>query len=176
MTRSEHLPDARVSGGNILSMLAAMGPFRRRGEQILAEHGITDVEADAWYPLSALVDALETISEKMGPSALFQTGQNIPDHVFLPPDLDSFEKVAGSFAVAFDMNHRGVEGGISHQMTDERTALIVSGTPYPCDFDRGVIQGFFHRLISTRIHVVHDTAVPCKNDGGTSCTHLVTMV
>ena len=40
---------AQVSGGNILSMLAAMGAFRKTGEQILAERGITNVAATGWY-------------------------------------------------------------------------------------------------------------------------------
>ena len=56
-------PDAtaQVSGGNILSMLAAMGAFRRTGEQILAERGITQVTTDGWYSLRAYADGLNEI-------------------------------------------------------------------------------------------------------------------
>src|SRR3954453_20546541 len=57
-------PDSTVSGGNILSMLAAMGPFRKRGESILEEHGIRQVDVEKWYPLPAYVDALRTIGQK----------------------------------------------------------------------------------------------------------------
>ena len=95
-------PDATVSGGNILSRLAAMGPFRRRGEQILEENGIPDVEVEGWYPLRAYVAALRAIGKMMGPNTLFQVGRQIPNHVALPPGIDTFEKVLASFGMAFD--------------------------------------------------------------------------
>lgn len=166
-----------VSGGNILSMLAAMGPFRKRGEQLLAEQGIRNVTAEEWYPLEAYVRALETIGERMGPNTLFQIGKQIPDHVMLPPGIDTFEKVAASFEMAFDMNHRGGDAGkISYQMTGDRSVTIVTGTPYPTDFDKGVTQGFFHKLISTRVNVVEDTSQPSKRNGGETSTFLVSSM
>jgi hypothetical protein len=168
--------DAIVSGGNILSMLAAMGPFRKRGEAILADHGITEIDVALWYPLRAYVASLRTIGQKMGPNTLLQIGKQIPNHIPLPPGLDTFEKVAGSFGPAFDMNHRGVPPrAITHEMTSDRSALITTGTPYPCEFDRGVIQGFFQKLLGTRVTVTHDEAGGCKNDGSQTCTHLVLM-
>ena len=169
--------NATVSGGNILSMLAAMGPFRKRGEAILGEHGIAEVDVARWYPLRAYVAALRTISTKMGPNTLLQIGKQIPNHIPLPPNVfDTFEKVAGSFGPAFDMNHRGFRpNAITHEMTSDRSVLITTGTPYPCEFDRGVIQGFFQVLLGTRVTVTHDEARGCKNDGSETCTHLVMM-
>jgi hypothetical protein len=168
---------ARVSGGNILSMLAAMGPFRKRGEQILSEVGIDEVAPEAWYPLQAYVRALETIGERMGPNTLYQVGRQIPNHVPLPPGLDSFDRVLGCFGPAFDMNHSGMPAGlITFQQETERSGRIVSRTPYPCDFDRGVIQGFFQRLLSTRAMVDPEPGAPCKRHGGDSCTHHVSVL
>lgn len=169
-------PDATVSGGNILSMLAAMGPFRRRGEQILDDHGIRDVEAEGWYPLAAYVGSLHAIGQKMGPNTLFQIGRQIPNHVPLPPGIDTFEKVLASFGMAFDMNHRGAQpGAITYQMASQRTASITTGTPYPCDFDRGVIVGFFQKLLATRVNLEKMDGTACKARGGETCTYGVTL-
>ena len=171
-------PDSTVSGGNILSMLAAMGPFRRRGEQILAEYGIGEVESEGWYPLGAYVASLRAIGQKMGPNTLYQIGRQIPNHVQLPPGIDTFEKVLASFGMAFDMNHRtGAPDGttITHEVRNPRTAIIVTGTPYPCDFDRGVISGFFQKLLATRINVDVQDSQPCKARGGETCTYTVTL-
>ena len=163
-----------MSGGNILSMLAAMGAFRRRGEQILAGYGISDVKLEGWYSLPAYVEALNTIERNVGPNTLNRVGQEIPNHIPLPPGLNTFQAVVGSFGPAFAMNHRGAgSGGISHQITGPDTARIVSRTPYPCDFDRGVIRGFFSKLLNLRCTIEHDLAAPCKKTGGESCTHLV---
>lgn len=169
-------PHATVSGGNILSMLAAMGPFRKRGEQILEEKGLRDIDVERWYPLPPYVEALKAIGEKMGPNTLLQIGKQIPNHVPLPPGIDTFERVLASFGIAFDMNHRGyAPGRISYNMVSDRSATITSATPYPCDFDRGVIQGFFQKLLSTRVNLMHDEERGCKKHGDESCTHVVTL-
>jgi len=173
---SRFAPDATVSGGNILSMLAAMGPFRKRGEYLLEENGIGQVSAEGWYPLAAYVRSLRAIGEKMGPNTLFQIGRQIPNHVPLPPGLDTFEKVLASFGQAFDMNHRGIQPGtITFAVQNPRTATITTGTPYPCDFDRGVIAGFFQHLLRTRPNVEPVATEPCKARGGETCTYAVTL-
>ena len=173
---ARHLPTgSTVSGGNILSMLAAMGPFRKRGEQILEEHSIKNVEADAWFPLDAYVASLEAIRARMGPNTLYQVGRQIPNHVPLPPGIDTFEKVLASFGMAFDMNHRGMQGVITYETQGDRNATIVTGTPYPCDFDRGVISGFFHKLLSTRVVVDKPAHAPCKAAGHDTCTYVVRL-
>ena len=167
----------QVSGGNILSLLGAMQAFRRMGEQMLEQHGIRHVEAAGWYPLDAYVSALNEITARIGPKTIYRVGQEIPNHITLPPGLDSFEVVAGSFGPAFAMNHRGAGlGGISHVITGPRSARIVSGTPYPCDFDRGVIQGFFSKLLKLRCVIEPDPAAECKSRGGRSCTYDVRVL
>ena len=164
-----------VSGGNILSMLAAMGAFRRNGEQILSTHGISNAAADAWYQLDDYVAALNEIETRIGPNTLFRVGQEIPNHIKLPPGLDAFEKVIGSFGPAFSMNHRGAgAGGITYELTGPKTGIITSGTPYPCDFDRGVIQGFFRKLVQGTLNYGHDTS-SCKKKGAETCVHNVSM-
>jgi hypothetical protein len=71
------------------------------------------------------------------------------------------------------MNHRGVPPrAITFELQSERSASITTGTPYPCEFDRGVIQGFFQVLLGTRVTVQHDQN-GCKNDGAPTCTHNV---
>jgi hypothetical protein len=173
---SRFTSDATVSGGNILSMLAAMGPFRKRGEQILQEHGIDAVSAEGWYPLEAYVLSLRAIGEKMGPNTLFQIGRQIPNHVPLPPGLDTFEKVLASFGIAFDMNHHGAQpGAITFNVKNARAATITTGTPYPCDFDRGVIAGFFQHLLRVRPTIEAVAGEPCKARGGETCTYAVTL-
>jgi hypothetical protein len=166
-------PAALVSGGNILALLAATGAFRKTAEQLLAERGITNVRSEEWYPLSACAEVLHDLERRVGPNALFRIGKEIPNHIQLPAGLDTFEKVAGSFGPAFALNHRNAaDGGIEHEITGPDSATIVSGTPYPCDFDRGVIFGFYQSLLQITPHYQHDAQL-CKKKGSSVCVHYV---
>ena len=57
-------------GRTILSLLEAMGPFRRKGERILADAGIEVVDPNAWYPLETWVSGLRVIELQIGPKTL----------------------------------------------------------------------------------------------------------
>jgi len=167
-------PDAAVLGGMVLSTLAAMGPFRRRGEQALAERGIVDVDVERWYPLSAYLEALDSIGERMGPNTLFQVGRQVPNHVALPPGLDSFPAVLGAYGAVYDSGHRGVPGGVvTHETLSDRSGRIISATPYPCDLDRGVIVGLFQHLLGVR--VIIESYEECRKDGGGCCTYIIAL-
>jgi hypothetical protein len=165
--------DSLVSGTDVLSMLAATGAFRKTAEQLLADHGIASVQPTEWYSLTAYAAAMHDLERRVGPNAVFRIGKEIPNHSELPAGLDTFEKVAASFAPAFAMNHRKAgSGGIEHEITGPDSATIVSGTPYPCDFDRGVILGFFQKLLHVAPHYQHDNLL-CKKKGAAVCVHYV---
>jgi hypothetical protein len=167
-------PDAAVRGGVILSVLAAMGPFRRRGEQALADHGIGEVDVERWYPLASYLEALEAIRDRMGPNTLFQVGRQIPNHIALPPGLDSFAAVLGAFGAVYENSHRGVPGGaVTHELLSDRSGRITSATPYPCDLDRGVIVGLYQHLLGVRV-VVEDEE-ECGKEGGGCCAYVIKL-
>ena len=160
-----------VSGGDVLSMLAATGAFRKTAEQLLTDHQIVDVHAGEWYPLGAYADVMRELEQGVGPNTLFRIGKEIPSHITLPPGLDTFERVAASFGPAFAMNHRNAGNGrIDYEITGPDSATIVSGTPYPCDFDRCVILGFFQKLLHITPHYQHDNLL-CKKKGAAVCVH-----
>ena len=166
-------PDALVRGGDVLSMLAATGAFRKTAEQVLTEHGIVDIHADGWYPLGAYADVMRELEHRVGPNALFRIGKEIPNQIEMPAGLDTFERVAASFGPAFSMNHRNAGNGrIDYEISGPDSATIVSGTPYPCDFDRGVIMGFFQKLLHITPHYQHDNLL-CKKKGAAVCIHYV---
>jgi hypothetical protein len=167
-------PDAAVRGGVILSALSAMGPFRKRGEQALAEHGIGAVDVEEWYPLGSYLEALEAIGERMGPNTLFQVGRQIPRHVALPAGLNSFATVLSAFGTTYGTSHRGVpEGAVTHQLLSDRSGRITSATPYPCDLDRGVIVGLFQHLLDVRVFVEEEGG--CAKAEGGCCAYLIKL-
>ncbi|MDQ3522858.1 MAG: hypothetical protein M3434_11055 [Gemmatimonadota bacterium] len=76
--RRTFAPEIEVSGGNILSLLAALGSFRSMGEELLAEQGVSGVVAQGWYPLQGFLAALESISRKSAPTLSSRSGGGSP--------------------------------------------------------------------------------------------------
>lgn len=168
-------PEAMVRGGCVRSVLAALGPFQRRGQLVLAEHGIGVIDAEEWYPLAAYSAALETIRGTLGPNTLLQIGRQIPRHLPLPPACASLRDALEAMVHCFEASHRGLEPGcVSVRVTSHRSATVTTSAPYPCEFGLGAVEGFVETLLGTRATVKHGPA-GCREDGAGSCTHLVTL-
>jgi hypothetical protein len=168
-------PGAMVRGGCVRSVLAALGPFQRRGQLMLAEHGIGVVDAEEWYPLAAYAAALETIRDTLGPNTLVQIGRQISRHVPLPPACGSLREALEAMAHCFEATHRELEpGSVSVRVTSHRSASVTTSAPYPCEFGLGAIEGFVETLLGTRATVRHDPG-GCRESGTGSCTYLVTL-
>jgi hypothetical protein len=172
---ARHAGEATVRGGCVRSVLAALGPFQRRGQLMLAEHGIGVVDAEEWYPLAAYAAALETIRDTLGPNTLLQVGRQISRHVPLPPACGSLREALEAMAHCFEASHRGLEPGcVSVRVTSHRSASVATSAPYPCEFGLGAIEGFVETLLGTRATVKHGPD-GCRESGTGSCTYLVTL-
>jgi hypothetical protein len=187
-------PGVEVNGQTIMSVVAGMGVFKDTGIRYLADAGLTDVRADDrhWYPQQAWLDAFHRISEELGDNTLFFIGLKIPENAIFPKEIDGIEKALASIDVAYHMNHRNRRGevlfdplrpaprrmldGIGHYgfepVAHGNEAILVCENPYPCAFDRGIIQAMAHKF-KGNASVLHDNTKPCRKNGLNSCTYVV---
>ena len=56
-------------------------------------------------------------------------------------------------------------------MPGDRRILSRCDTPYPCDFDRGVLFGFA-LIFEKGVRIEHEPG-PCRNDSFDSCTYVI---
>jgi hypothetical protein len=168
-------PSVEVKGAAILSFLTGMGGFSGMFANILAEHGIAQPNAEAWYRQQSWLSAFETIASKVGPATLKNVGKKIPETAAWPPDVKTIEQALNSIDVAYHMNHRG--GEIGHYVCEkigERSIRIVADTPYPCDFDLGVVEATARKFAPVGVTptVTHNGA-GCRKQGGMKCSYVV---
>jgi len=192
MTQSKIINNIEVNGETVLSVVDGMGIFKNRALDILSKHGISQPEPGKWYPAHVWLDSFKTISEMIGTATLFLIGKKIPENAQFPPDIDDIEKALQAIDVAYHMNHRinGLEmfnpktgkmtEGIGHykfeKAGDKKARMICDKVPYPCDFDKGIIEAMAKRFKpagSPFAKVVHDDSVPCRKKGADSCTYYV---
>ncbi len=168
-----------VCGKAVLSIIKGMEYFEEKALEILAENGIHHPIPEEWYSQQAWLDAFRKIYMEIGPYALYSIGKKIPDSAHFPPDIDSLENALRSIDVAYHMNHRGgAIGNYNFNKSADGSISLVCENPYPCEFDRGIIEGIARKFApdESRIIVRHDDSAPCRENGDSSCTYHVELL
>lgn len=188
-------PDLQVLGAAVNSIVEGFGAFR-----ILASRSLTDVDIGtidargafhldkaAWYSLADYLRAYSRIERDLGSSFVYSAGLTIPRTALFPAAIHDVETATRSIDVAYHMNHgrngealfdekTGTMGeGIGHyhvQSAGARLLRIVCENPYPCDFDRGIVEAMAKRF-EPSAKVLHDPKQACRKFGGESCTFQV---
>ena len=169
-------PHAEVMGGVVMSVINAMGAFQGLARRILGQHGMADTQEQKWYPMQSWLDALKMIAEEIGPTTLFHVGTQIPSRADIDPSINTIEKALTALDEAYRSAHRGGDvGSLRFSRTSGRSGVVEAKTPYPCDFDRGVIHSLARRFEPSNavLDVRHDDYMPCKKQGGEYCTYSV---
>ncbi len=165
-----------VNGQTVLSVVEGMGSFKYKALKILEENGIADPQPGNWYSQQSWLDAFRAISDSIGGATLSQIGKQIPENADWPPDVDSAEKALASIDMAYHMNHRNGEiGRYNFETTGERSGIMTCNNPYPCDFDRGLVEAAAKKFApeGAIVKVRHDDSKPCRNHGTDSCTYII---
>ncbi len=180
-----------VSGEAVFSIIDGMGAFRSRALKILSTNGIPEPEPGQWYSQQAWLDSFKTISETVGAVTLAVIGRKIPENAHFPPDIDNIEKALESIDVAYHMNHRlagevlfnprtgEMKEGIGHygyEKIGEKKVRMICNNPYPCDFDRGIIEAMAQRFKPAAclfVKVAHDDSAPCRKKDADRCTYYI---
>lgn len=177
----------KVNGQTIKSVLLGMGKFQDLGVDILSENNISDIKDEGWYSQQDWLNAFKSISEEIGANTLFNIGKSILDSAKFPPEMDTIEKGLPAIDVAYHMNHQkegkvmfnpetgdmleGI-GNYGFEKTADREAKMLVNTPYPCDFDRGIITSMARKFEATA-DVKLDESAKNKKDGGDTSTYIV---
>jgi hypothetical protein len=185
------VPNVEVAGITILAFIAGIKQFKERAYEMLSLNGIAEPKVGVWYLQQNYLNAFKLISEKVGPSTLYQIGSSIPANAQWPPNIKSLEDALTSIDVAYHLNHRLngeilynptsnlMKEGIGHYRftkVDARKAKMVCENPYPCDFDRGLIESVsnkFKPIGVAAVVVIHDDTQPCRKKGLHSCTYKI---
>ena len=178
MTQSTMTVSAvEVSGELVLAMVEGMRGVRKRYRHLLAEYGLDDPKPDRWYSRDELLDVFETLAADAGPFVVFDMGARVADNASFPAEIDSVEEALARADALFQSSHRGAEvGSYTFEKTGEGSGTMVCRTPYPCDFDRALIEALalrFRPRESWNVTVKHEETAACRKQGGDSCTYTV---
>jgi hypothetical protein len=166
-----------VNGETVLAIVDG-AVMKDKVHKMLEKHGISSPEPGRWYAQQALLDVFREIAENIGPRMLHAIGSRIPDNAKFPSGIASVEEALEAIDIAFHMNHRnGDFGRYKLQTVEEHHCQMICSTPYPCDFDRGIIQSMAMRHLprtSILVYVEHAHNSGCRKNGDAKCVYDVT--
>lgn len=138
-------PDAEIRGRAILGMARALG---ERAPELLARHGLVDVQPDEFYPQQAWLNALKEVSVGDA-NAMFNfiaIAKEIARNIPLPEGIDSIEAVLQREGDVYKMNNRGCSGYISAEAIGPKHMHVTVCNPYPHDMMYGIVWGLATRF------------------------------
>lgn len=150
--------------------------FEKKAEETLANHGITNLEANEWYPMTSTLAVFEEIADTVGENTIREVGKQIPKEAEWPPSIETVEGGITSIGEAYEMNHRGGEiGYYEAEPLEEQTVKVTCKNPYSCSFDRGILKGVVSEFgDGAQSALVQEKGDSCRKDGDDKCVYHVT--
>lgn len=138
----------------IVTAVSALAPATRmRVQTILADEGVLHVSTGEWYSLADYLDTLDAIEDAVGSSVLHRIGMQLP--MTTDGDIDATHPgaVLRELDESYASVHRGEKaGGFEFRQLDGSSGFVRSTTPYPDEFDRGILDAAFAGRNATDIY------------------------
>lgn len=170
--------EAEINGDIVTKIIEALGPYKTKGFKILIENGILKPQPGKWYNQQAWLNAFNTIATQLGGTVLFAVGQKIPEYIDFPDEIKDIHHALSLIDLIHKMNFRnGDLGGYGYKKTGERTGQIICTTPYPDNFDKGIIITIARKYKPddfSLINIEVDANMPVRSMGGDSTTFILT--
>jgi hypothetical protein len=190
-------PGIELRGRALQFMVAGFRIMPSVGLRILGKHGLVtrgpggkpEFDPEGWFPLQAGLDAFKAIYDEVGSYTIFEIGRQLGLQVYCPPEVKDVEGVLKWMDISYHLFHRkngkvmydaatgrlteGI-GHYRHERRSDSTLVVTARTPYPCDFDFGIVTGDVERF-AQKGRVSHDDKSPCRKRGADACTYVITL-
>lgn len=154
MSRTESFlaqcPNAKVLGGSIMSIQAAMGDA---AAPYFADAGLDDLQTHSWYEFEQYLHVLDAIiaNEPNVMGSLVSIGMKIVETAPLPPEIDTVEKALMSMQGAWELNTQNAPTNNWHvEKVNDDKFILTNNSPFPKDMEYGVLYGFVRRFAHGR--------------------------
>jgi hypothetical protein len=160
-------PQATVRAVNVQATLNAFKLQPLYAKTLLAPFGLNaeDVRPEEFVPVQRWLDALKHLQTELGDFVLRQVGNAVAESAVFPEELTSVESVLDALDAVYYLNHRGNVGHYHVSRGADGAITVRCETPYPRQFERGLIEGFIRhpRLTQGRRYTAQYTEAPARS-------------
>ncbi|MFC6757005.1 MULTISPECIES: hypothetical protein [Haloarcula] len=141
---------ASVSGRWLLAIpdtvAAVSGSFRTFTEQHMAAGGLTELHRESWYGRDELLTVFARLEAAVGVQIVERIGRFLPAILESPPGVTNLQAALSAFEDWYGMWHRESSDTVSFRTVGAATGELVLATPYPDQFERGLVRGFIYEF------------------------------
>jgi len=163
---------AEVAGDLLRAVVAGVEQFSPEARDpalaALSEHGVAEPRPGEWYPLAPSLAAIESVAALVGENGTFGLGKRIPRVLAFPAETADVPAALAALDEAYRAHHRGDAGGYTFRQIGDDDGRIECHTPYPCPFDRGVVEGVAASVADGYV-CLREVGL-CRADGAERCT------
>ena len=160
-------PQAMVRAGNVQATLNAFKLQPLYAKTLLAPFGLNveDVQPEQFVPVQRWLDAMKHLQKELGDFVLRQVGQAVAESAVFPQELSSVEAVLEALDAVYYLNHRGNVGHYHVSRGADGSITVRCETPYPRQFERGLIEGFTRhpKLTQGKRYLAQYTEAPARS-------------
>jgi hypothetical protein len=177
----------QVLGRNIQAYVVAFRQYPTVLDKYLTRFNLDLNSELEWYPLEPWLGMTHGVSQEVGAGSAYSCGKKVAELAPLPPEIQAAKTILEMLDVVYHINHRrdgvvmfdGATGKMLEGIGNYRCEFLEGGSsaqfvcdnPYPCDLDRGILNGFASRF-EPAVSVTHG-ASGCRKKGDSQCTYLV---
>jgi hypothetical protein len=166
--------EMEVTGKWVRTVAAGVEKFstdsRESARTVLEDAGLANAEPGEWYSLAGYIEAVAAIHDLVGDQAVHALGQRIARAVVFPDDAESVSAALAALDEVCRAGHRGGDpGGYDFRQIGDDDGRVECLTPYPCAFDRGIVEGVAVAHADGFVCVTEVGA--CRTDGADRCTY-----
>ncbi|MDA0244431.1 MAG: hypothetical protein OT477_13520 [Chloroflexi bacterium] len=169
-------PESKIWGRGITVLITACQSQGLDVEYYLKNFGLTEANADSWWPFQTALDILAEMRVREGNfMGLIAVGHAGPAFQPWPDEITTVEQAFLALDSIAQMAHQGYIGRYVPEMIDPQHIRVTSYTAYPSDFEYGLMYGIAQRFLpqGTSI-VIHRFFSPSRLRGDDHCVFDVT--
>jgi len=166
-------PASQVKGNAIRAIINGI-MHKEVALDILAKHGITDIDSEKWYTEQSWLDAFAEIGEALGDAALYAIGRSVPPVITLPDDIQDGIDALNRLNDVYQAHHRGESGRYEVTITGDSSARIASKNPRPCPYDMGFVTAYVEKYNGgVPVKIEHEDDMCCRKRHYFECVYLI---
>ncbi len=140
---------ATVSGRVLAAIPAAVnemsGSFERFTWRILEEAGTGPVSEQDWYAQETVLAVLAALRDTAGEQVVERVGRFLPELLDWPRDVTTVTEAFEAVGDWYRTVHRG-DATVTFTPTGTAGGELRLATPYPPEFEAGLVRGLVHRF------------------------------